>query len=84
MDQVKKERVVDSRFGRRNGFPTPKAKPHQPHVHHNGHVCAGHLIRVTSFVFYSTLGNIPSILQMRSPSLREVTAHDHTAINNCS
>lgn len=80
MGQVKKEGVVDSRLGRRNGFPTPETKPHQPHHHHNGHVRAGHLIRVTSFVFYSTLGNIPSVLQMRSPSLGEVTAHDHTII----
>ena len=38
---VKKEGMVDSRLGGGNGFPTPKAKPHQPHQHHNGHLCAG-------------------------------------------
>ena len=32
---------MDSRLGGRNSFPTPKAKPHQPHQHHNGHLCAG-------------------------------------------
>ena len=38
--------MVDSRLGGRNGFPTPKAKPHQPHQHHNGHLCAGHPTKI--------------------------------------